>query len=203
MFELKQTEPSRWQSRTKVRKIINETSQEIVFRKVVTRSVFTWARSTSAAQQDVWPDSRFEDYLKFSLSCKHTCARTPMQQSKPQPVKVSMIPPHSQASFFSPIRNPCSVESACLLNVLWWLPGWACWGPICCNLPGPLLPQMWWLRALWVWNSWWDKEREREQGTSLLLLSSHSVWERAMLCANGTNYAPESTADGLILQQKR
>lgn len=47
------------------------------------------------------------------------------------------------------------------------------------------------------------REREREQGTSLLLLSSHSVWERAMLCANGTNYAPESTADGLILQQKR
>lgn len=46
-------------------------------------------------------------------------------------------------------------------------------------------------------------KREREQGTSLLLLSSHSVWERAILCANGTNYAPESTADGLILQQKR
>lgn len=145
-----------------------------MFRKVVTRSVFTWARSTSAAQRDVWFDSRFEDYLKFSLSCKHTCVHTPMQQSKPQPVEVSMIPPRSRASFFSPIGNPCSVESACLLNVPWWLPGWACWGPICCNLPGPLLPQMWWLRALWVWNSWWDKEREREreQGTSLLLLSS-------------------------------
>lgn len=183
-----------------------------MFRKVVTRSVFTWARSTSAAHQDVWLDSRFEDYLKFSLSRKHTCTHT-----------------------LVPFYHQCSNQNHSRSKLAWSLhtprPAFSLrsgthvqWNQhVCSMFPGGCQAEPAEARSAVICQAHYShkcdgcepcecetvggikrkREREGEQGTSLLLLSSHSVWERAMLCANGTNYAPESTADGLVLQQKR
>lgn len=146
-------------------------------------------------------------YRVFCLTQRHVHAATIKITAGVSQVPSRFPLPHQSlvGQLCFSISRPCSVESARLLGAPLWLQGWACWGPICCNLPGPLLPQMWWLRALWEWNSWWRKEmerrREREQSTSLLLMSSHGVWECGIVCANGTNYAPESTADGLVLEQ--
>lgn len=136
--------------------------------------VFAWAHTTSAEHTekcDWTPNFKIIwNFLSHTHTYTHTKAHTSpfltMQQSKSQPAEhdPSLAPSLTpRAPLCCPIRRPCSIESARLLGAPWWLPGWACCGPICCNLPGPLLPQMWWLRALCVWNSWWDKEQEREK----------------------------------------